>query len=92
MGSTALQKLPKVLMLHGTECVHLVQATSRHPASSTCVPKPRVERHDGGHFVPSKKSWRDFFALYMRSIQQGDDSLVPSPGQSLKVLDDVAKF
>lgn len=69
-----------------------MQQPDRSESLVNVFEKPRVERHDGGHFVPSKKSWRDFFALYMRSIQQGDDSLVPSPGQSLKVLDDVAKF
>ncbi|KAA1081397.1 hypothetical protein PGT21_035171 [Puccinia graminis f. sp. tritici] len=54
--------------------------------------KPRVERHDGGHFVPSKKNWRDFFALYVQSLDQADDSLVPSPGQTTNLLDGAAKF
>ncbi|KAI9604733.1 hypothetical protein KEM48_002783 [Puccinia striiformis f. sp. tritici PST-130] len=57
--------------------------------------EPRVERHDGGHFVPSKKSWRDFFALYMQSLNQPDkpdESLIASPGPKLDVLDAGAKF
>ncbi|KAA1081758.1 hypothetical protein PGT21_000631 [Puccinia graminis f. sp. tritici] len=54
--------------------------------------KPRVERHDGGHFVPSKKNWRDFFALYVQTLEQADDSLVPSPGQTANLLDGAAKF
>ncbi|THG97841.1 hypothetical protein EW026_g4250 [Hermanssonia centrifuga] len=36
----------------------------------------RVEWHDGGHFVPSKASWRNFFRDYIRQL--GSD--VPSPG------------
>jgi len=36
----------------------------------------RVEMHDGGHFVPSKASWRTFLKAYMLS-PTGD---VPSPG------------
>ncbi|WAQ83612.1 hypothetical protein PtA15_4A60 [Puccinia triticina] len=53
---------------------------------------PRVERHDGGHFVPSKKNWRDFFALYMQSLDQADESLVLSPGQVGNTIDGGAKF
>jgi len=36
----------------------------------------RVEMHDGGHFVPSKASWRTFLKAYMLS----PTSNVPSPG------------
>ncbi|KAH9067735.1 FSH1-domain-containing protein [Lactarius vividus] len=36
----------------------------------------RVEMHDGGHFVPSKASWRTFLKAYMLD-PTGD---VPSPG------------
>ncbi|KAF9017737.1 FSH1-domain-containing protein [Hymenopellis radicata] len=35
----------------------------------------RVEEHDGGHFVPSKTSWRKFLAAYLKD-PLGD---VPSP-------------
>lgn len=28
---------------------------------------PRVEEHEGGHFVPSKASWRNFFKEYLLS-------------------------
>jgi len=35
----------------------------------------RVEYHDGGHFVPSKASWRNFFRSYIRD-PLGD---IPSP-------------
>lgn len=41
---------------------------------------PRVEWHDGGHFVPSKKNWRDFFLLYFQTMgQDNGDQMVPSP-------------
>ncbi|KAF9479353.1 FSH1-domain-containing protein [Pholiota conissans] len=36
---------------------------------------PRVEEHEGGHFVPSKAPWRKFLANYIRD-PAGD---VPSP-------------
>ncbi|CAK5278161.1 unnamed protein product [Mycena citricolor] len=36
---------------------------------------PRVEEHDGGHFVPSKGNWRKFLAAYLLD-PTGD---VPSP-------------
>ncbi|OCH90569.1 FSH1-domain-containing protein [Obba rivulosa] len=36
----------------------------------------RVEWHDGGHFVPSKASWRNFFRSYLRDPL----SAIPSPG------------
>jgi len=35
----------------------------------------RVEEHEGGHFVPSKANWRNFFRDYLRN-PSGD---VPSP-------------
>ncbi|KAJ7165038.1 FSH1-domain-containing protein [Mycena filopes] len=35
----------------------------------------RVEEHDGGHFLPSKTSWRKFLAAYIQN--PGND--VPSP-------------
>ncbi|CAE6346996.1 unnamed protein product [Rhizoctonia solani] len=42
---------------------------------------PRVEEHEGGHFVPSKANWRNFFRDYFLSF---DPILggkpVPSPG------------
>ncbi|KDQ13939.1 hypothetical protein BOTBODRAFT_110638 [Botryobasidium botryosum FD-172 SS1] len=28
---------------------------------------PRVEYHDGGHFIPAKTNWRNFFASYIAS-------------------------
>ncbi|EMD32934.1 hypothetical protein CERSUDRAFT_118363 [Gelatoporia subvermispora B] len=36
----------------------------------------RVEWHDGGHFVPSKANWRNFFRSYLRDPL----GAVPSPG------------
>ncbi|THH18689.1 hypothetical protein EW146_g2352 [Bondarzewia mesenterica] len=38
----------------------------------------RVEEHDGGHFVPSKASWRNFFKAYLKD-PTGD---IPGPGGS----------
>ncbi|KAH8103256.1 serine hydrolase-domain-containing protein [Cristinia sonorae] len=38
----------------------------------------RVEWHDGGHFVPSKASWRTFFREYLRN----PTGSVPSPGSA----------
>ncbi|KAH9975572.1 serine hydrolase FSH [Lactifluus volemus] len=38
----------------------------------------RVEEHDGGHFVPSKASWRTFLRAYMLN----PTSEIPSPGSS----------
>jgi fermentation-respiration switch protein FrsA (DUF1100 family) len=42
----------------------------------------RVEKHEGGHFVPSKATWRQFFAGY---IAANDHNLVdiPSPNPLL---------
>jgi len=42
----------------------------------------RVEKHEGGHFVPSKATWRQFFANY---IATGDYNSVdvPSPNPLL---------
>ncbi|KAH9965421.1 FSH1-domain-containing protein [Russula dissimulans] len=39
----------------------------------------RVEEHDGGHFVPTKASWRTFFKAYM--IDPTGD--IPGPGPSV---------
>lgn len=39
--------------------------------------QPRVEEHEGGHFVPSKGNWRKFLADYLRDPASSD--LVPSP-------------
>ncbi|KAJ7057163.1 serine hydrolase FSH [Mycena amicta] len=36
----------------------------------------RVEEHDGGHFVPSKTSWRKFLAAYL--VDPTDNVLSPS--------------
>ncbi|KAI0919075.1 hypothetical protein AcW1_003453 [Taiwanofungus camphoratus] len=36
----------------------------------------RLEYHDGGHFVPSKANWRNFFRSYLRDPLGN----VPSPG------------
>ncbi|CUA75838.1 hypothetical protein RSOLAG22IIIB_12040 [Rhizoctonia solani] len=41
---------------------------------------PRVEEHDGGHFVPSKASWRNFFRDYFLSFDPVlGGKAVPSP-------------
>ncbi|WOO80685.1 Esterase OVCA2 [Vanrija pseudolonga] len=33
----------------------------------------RVEQHDGGHFTPSKASWRHFFNAYITAVANGED-------------------
>ncbi|MBW0546560.1 hypothetical protein O181_086275 [Austropuccinia psidii MF-1] len=43
---------------------------------------PRVVWHDGGHFVPAKKNWRDFFSSYFQNLDDPNDSLVPNPESS----------
>jgi len=41
---------------------------------------PRVEHHDGGHFVPAKTNWRNFFASYIASTSPYAGGIhVPSP-------------
>ncbi|KEP48528.1 serine hydrolase [Rhizoctonia solani 123E] len=42
---------------------------------------PRVEEHEGGHFVPSKANWRNFFKDYLLSFDPAlGGKPVPSPG------------
>ncbi|KAF8756532.1 Serine hydrolase (FSH1) [Rhizoctonia solani] len=42
---------------------------------------PRVEEHEGGHFVPSKANWRNFFKDYFLSFDPVlGGKPVPSPG------------
>ncbi|KAG9017240.1 hypothetical protein FRB90_001258 [Tulasnella sp. 427] len=43
---------------------------------------PRVEQHDGGHFVPSAAPWRNFFRDYIKSFDAASTishKSVPSP-------------
>ncbi|KAG0144028.1 hypothetical protein CROQUDRAFT_95526 [Cronartium quercuum f. sp. fusiforme G11] len=47
---------------------------------------PRVEWHDGGHFVPSKKSWRELFANYLQNLDNPDESAVPSPSEGVESI------
>lgn len=43
----------------------------------------RIERHDGGHFVPSKGSFRNFFKSYISSFAPGGlMGDVPQPNSS----------
>jgi fermentation-respiration switch protein FrsA (DUF1100 family) len=42
----------------------------------------RVEKHEGGHFVPSKATWRQFFAKYIVSEDYNSVD-VPSPNPLL---------
>ncbi|EIM80761.1 FSH1-domain-containing protein [Stereum hirsutum FP-91666 SS1] len=44
--------------------------------------KKRVEVHDGGHFVPSKANWRNFFKAYLKQAPADDEVPSPSPGPS----------
>ncbi|KAJ7031576.1 serine hydrolase FSH [Mycena alexandri] len=43
----------------------------------------RVEEHDGGHFVPSKGSWRKFLAAYLEDPSDN----VPSPSLAMSSAD-----
>ncbi|KAK4688398.1 hypothetical protein P7C73_g1711, partial [Tremellales sp. Uapishka_1] len=45
----------------------------------------RKEMHDGGHFTPSKASWRHFFNAYIMSFTEGGSKGdVPSPTADIK--------
>ncbi|KAF9470680.1 FSH1-domain-containing protein [Pholiota conissans] len=46
----------------------------------------RVEEHEGGHFVPSKGSWRKFLVNYMLD----PTGSVPSPGSSSRLEEDAS--
>lgn len=39
----------------------------------------RIERHEGGHFVPSKNNWRHFFKQYLCTFSVGVH--IPSPSE-----------
>lgn len=41
----------------------------------------RVERHEGGHFVPSKTNWRKFLKEYITNFTPGVE--IPSPEYSI---------
>ncbi|PVF93539.1 hypothetical protein CPB86DRAFT_777031 [Serendipita vermifera] len=43
----------------------------------------RVEKHEGGHFIPSKATWRQFFAQYIKADDYSDPSAIPSPNPLL---------
>ncbi|KAJ3798357.1 FSH1-domain-containing protein [Lentinula aff. detonsa] len=43
------------------------------------TPNGRIETHDGGHFVPSKNSWRKFIAAWLKNPL---DAEIPSPEDS----------
>ncbi|KAG8988358.1 hypothetical protein FRB90_002801 [Tulasnella sp. 427] len=55
------------------------------PRSQTLIDacqSPRVEQHDGGHFVPSAAPWRNFFRDYIKSFDAASTishESVPSP-------------
>ncbi|KIK60430.1 hypothetical protein GYMLUDRAFT_607618 [Collybiopsis luxurians FD-317 M1] len=40
------------------------------------TPNRRIEPHDGGHFVPSKNTWRKFIAAWLKDPM---DNEIPSP-------------
>lgn len=46
-------------------------------------PGARVEKHEGGHFIPSKATWRQFFASYIRLEDYAASTIVPSPNPLL---------
>ncbi|CAG8747626.1 14389_t:CDS:2, partial [Acaulospora colombiana] len=43
----------------------------------------RVEKHEGGHFIPSKATWRQFFAQYIKADDHSDPSPIASPNPLL---------
>ncbi|KAF8499904.1 serine hydrolase FSH, partial [Hysterangium stoloniferum] len=42
----------------------------------------RIERHEGGHFVPSKTNWRHFFKQYLCTFSPGVDISSPSEARA----------
>jgi len=63
----------------------VIVSTARSKTLIDVFESPRVEWHDGGHFVPSKATWRQFFKDYFASYD--DESSVrpadvrsPTPG------------
>ena len=42
----------------------------------------RVEKHEGGHFVPSKATWRQFFSNYIAADTHSSVD-IPSPNPLL---------
>ncbi|KIJ41081.1 hypothetical protein M422DRAFT_75668 [Sphaerobolus stellatus SS14] len=46
----------------------------------------RVERHEGGHFVPSKTNWRNFFKEYISKFAPGVQIASPTPSAAPSAL------
>lgn len=48
----------------------------------------RVEEHDGGHWIPSKATWRSFLREYMTSFGEGgSNGDVPSPALNMSGIE-----
>ncbi|KAF9517426.1 hypothetical protein BS47DRAFT_1291075 [Hydnum rufescens UP504] len=55
----------------------VIVSTARSKTLIDVFESPRIEWHDGGHFVPSKATWRQFFKNYFASYD--DESSVRPP-------------
>ncbi|OBZ69868.1 Ovarian cancer-associated gene 2 [Grifola frondosa] len=66
---------PTLHVLGRTDVIVLAE---RSKALVEVATNSRVEYHDGGHFVPSKANWRNFFRDYFRDPL----GAVPSPGSA----------
>ncbi|KAH9812928.1 serine hydrolase FSH [Melampsora americana] len=82
----------KTRSLHILGRTDTIVGTDRSEALVSAFTNPRVEWHEGSHFVPSKKSWRDFFGDYFRNLNQTDESLIPSPGTTEDNLSNLPKI
>ncbi|CED84339.1 Phospholipase/carboxyhydrolase [Phaffia rhodozyma] len=66
--------------LHIIGKVDVIISEARSLALADNCEDSRVEYHDGGHFVPSKASYRNFFRDYISSFEEGgSQGDVPSP-------------
>ncbi|KZS87751.1 FSH1-domain-containing protein [Sistotremastrum niveocremeum HHB9708] len=71
--------ITKCLHVIGTNDVIVSNARSQSLVAA-CVPEnSRVQKHDGGHFVPSKLSWRNFFAHFLEADDPFSISAPPAP-------------
>ncbi|KAF8589482.1 hypothetical protein K439DRAFT_1332677 [Ramaria rubella] len=68
------------LQVIGDNDVIVIPERSQHLISVCDKESIRVERHEGGHFVPSKANWRNFFKEYL--INPGAQAQIPPPSET----------
>ncbi|KAG8860284.1 hypothetical protein FRB96_003933 [Tulasnella sp. 330] len=77
---------PTLHVLGNTDLI--VTRERSHGLIDVCE-NPRVEKHKGGHFIPSTAMWREFFRAYIRSFDPSSEvpqsEAVPSPSQTPSV-------